>query len=214
MKTWVKTKLSDKPDVGEFNLNKPLLNGHEDASIISTAEVKPLSSGHILVRVVGMPTSIIPIIEDAKLNLDGMQLLTDDESEILVRTELIMDVSQLEIQRGNISAFDLIPYPGRENWSCESCDCADPEIDTIAKSLGLDPHQIRSTIQMPSRGKQVLQDQENYLLAQISTKKGKSNQFWDDEAVKSGKYPKGIDIDNAILDGKGAAQEFVLSRLR
>ena len=93
----------------------------------------------------------------------------------------------------------------------EKLDIADPEIDAIAESLGLDPHS-RADIQTASRGKQYLQDQENYLLAMIATKKGKSKQFWDAEAKKSGM--KGIDIENAILDGKGAAQEFILSRLR
>ena len=95
----------------------------------------------------------------------------------------------------------------------ENLDIADPEVDDIAKAQGLDPH-LRADIQMPSRGKQVLQDQENYLLALISTKKGKSKKFWDDEASKSGKCAKAIDIENDIIDGKGAAHEFVLSRLR
>ena len=97
--------------------------------------------------------------------------------------------------------------------SLENLDIADPEIDAIAKSLELDPHS-RADIQTASRGKQLLQDQENYLLAMISTKKGKSKQFWDNAAGKSGKYPKGIDIENDVLDGKGSAHEFVLSRLR
>jgi len=95
----------------------------------------------------------------------------------------------------------------------ENLDVADPEIDEIAKLLSIDPH-LRADIQTPSRGKQVIQDQENYLMAHISMKKGKSKQLWDDEAAKSGKYPKGIDIENAILDGKTDAHEFVLSRLR
>ena len=95
----------------------------------------------------------------------------------------------------------------------ENLDIADPEVDDIAKAQGLDPH-LRADIQIPLRGNQVLQDQENYLLTMISAKKGKSKQFWDDEAGKSGKYPKGIDLEHAIIDGKGAAHEFVLSRLR
>lgn len=101
-------------------------------------------------------------------------------------------------------------HPGS---NLENIDIADSEIDAIAKAQGFDPHS-RADIQTASRGKQLLQDQENYLLAMISTKKGKSKQFWDDEAAKSGKWAKGIDIENAILDGKGEAHEFVLSRLR
>lgn len=95
----------------------------------------------------------------------------------------------------------------------ENLDIADPEIDEIAKAQGLDPH-LRADIQIPSRGNQLLQNQENRVIAEISTKKGKSKQFWDDEAGKSGKWTKGIDIENGILDGEGAAHEFVLSRLR
>ena len=95
----------------------------------------------------------------------------------------------------------------------ENLDIADFEIDEIAKLLGLDPH-LRADIQVPTRGKTVLQDQENYLMAQISTKKGKSKQFWDDEASKSGKWAKGIDVEKDVIDGKGAAHEFILSRLR
>ena len=95
----------------------------------------------------------------------------------------------------------------------ENLDIADPEVDDIAKANGLNPH-IRADIKIASRGKQVLQDQENYLMAQISAKKGKSKQFWDNEAMKSGKYLKGIDIERDVLDGRGFAHEFVLSRLR
>ena len=99
------------------------------------------------------------------------------------------------------------------NSDLENIDVEDPEIDEIAKSLGLDPH-IRADIQIPSRGKQLLPPQENYLMAQISTKKGISRPMWDNEAVKYGKYLKGIDIQRAVIDGKGAAHEFILSRLR
>lgn len=95
----------------------------------------------------------------------------------------------------------------------ENIDIADPEIDTIAKTQGLDPH-LRADIKIPTRGKQVLQDQENYLMSHISTKKDKSKEFWNNEAAMSGKYPKGIDIENDIIDGKSTAHEFVLSRLR
>ena len=99
------------------------------------------------------------------------------------------------------------------NANLENVDIADSEVNVIAKSLGIDP-QIRADIKAPSRGKQLLQDQENYIMSIISTKKGKSKHFWDNEASKSGKYSKGIDIQNAILDGKCDAHEFILSRLR
>jgi len=99
------------------------------------------------------------------------------------------------------------------NSNLENLDIIDPEIDEIAKILLIDPH-LRADIKIPSRGKQVLQDQENYLMAHISMKKSKSKQFWDDETSKSDNYSKGIDIEKAILDGKIDAHEFVLSRLR
>ena len=95
----------------------------------------------------------------------------------------------------------------------ENLDIADPEIDEIAKANGLDP-QIRADIQIPSRGNQVLQDQETRMMAYISEKKGISRPMWDDEAIKSGEYLNGIGIQRDVIDGKGAAHEFILSRLR
>lgn len=116
--------------------------------------------------------------------------------------DVLDDSAALSVMRGKYHECDL-----------ENVDIPDPEIDEIAKANGLDPH-LRADIKTPSRGNQVLQDQENYLMAMISTKKGKSKQFWDDEAGKSGKYPKGIDIENAIIDGNNEVHEFVMSRLR
>ena len=100
-------------------------------------------------------------------------------------------------------------YP---NSDLENLDIADSEIDEIAKSLGLDP-KIRGDIQIPTRGKQVLQDQENYLMAHISEKLGLTKDFWDTEAKKS-KWEKGIKIEHGIKEGKTEAHEFVLSRIR
>jgi len=100
-------------------------------------------------------------------------------------------------------------YP---NSDLENLDIADPEIDEIAKSLRLEP-KIRGDIQIPTRGKQVLQDQENYLMAHISEKLGLTKDFWDTEAKKS-KWEKGIEIEYDIKEGKIEAHEFVLSRIR
>jgi hypothetical protein len=124
--------------------------------------------------------------------------------------DILADASITEQTDDQARTIIQSKYPDSD---LENIDIPDLEIDEIAKSLGLDPH-LRADIQLPTRGKQVLQDQENYLLAMISTKKGKSKKFWDDEVGKSGKWAKGIDIENAIIDGKGAAHEFVLSRLR
>lgn len=218
MKIWIKTKLSDKPkseiDAGKSNV--PLLGGHEtkiEQGTIASSVIKPLSDGKPIFRLAGLPADIEPIIADAKLITTDFILLTDEEVLIEETTKRMEGISQLAIQRGEINVENMKPAQGRDGWMHEGCDVADPEIDDIAESLGLDP-QSRADIQIPSRGNQVLQDQVKKLLAQISTKKGKSKQFWDGEAGKSGKYPKGIDIENDVLDGKGGAHEFVLSRLR
>jgi len=99
------------------------------------------------------------------------------------------------------------------NSDLENLDVADPEIDEIAKSLSLDP-QIRADIQIPTRGKQVLQDQENYLMAHICEKIGLGKDYWDAEAKKTSKWTKGIEIESDIKEGKTEAHEFVLSRIR
>lgn len=142
-----------------------------------------ISSTACLCRVAGTPAQIATIFADTAITEQ-----TDEQAQTIIKSK----------------------YPDSD---LENLDIADPEIDEIAKSLGLDTLS-RADIQIPSRGKQLLQDQENFLMAQINVKKGKSKQFWDEEAGTSGKYPKGIDIENDIIDGKGAAQEFVLSRLR
>ena len=145
------------------------------------ASMLELANDKCLCRVAGTPAQIAIILADAAITEQ-----TDEQAETTIHAK----------------------HPAS---ALENLDIADPEIDAIAKSLGLDPHS-RADIQTASRGKQLLQDQENYLLAMISTKKRKSKKFWDDEASKSGR--KGIDLENAILDGKGAAHEFVMRILR
>ena len=142
-----------------------------------------LPDNKCLCRIAGTPAQIATILANAAITEQ-----TDEQAETIIQSK----------------------HP---DSNLENLDIADPEIDEIAKSLGLDPH-LRADIQIPSRDKQVLQDQENYLMAQISTKKGISRPMWDDEATKSGKYLKGIDIQRDVIDGKSAAHEFVLSRLR
>ena len=95
----------------------------------------------------------------------------------------------------------------------ENLDVADPEIDEIAKAQGIDP-KIRADIVIPSRGRQVLQDQENYLMAHICEKISLTRDYWDTEAAKTTKWEKGISIEHSIKDGHVEAHEFVLSRIR
>jgi len=101
-------------------------------------------------------------------------------------------------------------YP---NSDLENVDVADPEIDEIAKAQGIDP-KIRADIVVPTRGKMVLQDQENYLMAHICEKIGLTRDYWDAEAAKTTKWEKGIDIEHSIKDGHVEAHEFVLERIR
>ena len=147
------------------------------------ASMIEISDNKCLCRIAGTPAQITTILADTAITE-----LTDEQAETIIQSK----------------------HP---NSALENLDIADPEIDAIAKSFGLDPRS-RADMQLPTRGKQILQDQENYLMAQISTKKGKSKQYWDNEASKSGKYEKGIDIQNAVIGGKEAAHEFILSRLR
>jgi len=135
-------------------------------------------------------------------DLELIQTLKDDYPGFTV-DEILVKFDEIPTLLDDIGNFvDL-----------ENIDIADPEVDEIAKTHGLDP-KLRADIQIPLRGKQVLPGQENHMLALIATKKGKSKAHWDDEAAASGKWAKGIDIENDILDGTGAAHEFMLSRLR
>ena len=147
------------------------------------ASMLELPDNTCLCRIAGTPAQISTILVDAAITEQ-----TDEQATTIIQSK----------------------HP---DSTLENLDIADPEVDEIAKSLGLDPH-LRADIQIPSRGKMILQDQENYLMAHISTKKSISRPMWDDEAVKSGEYPKGIDIEKDIKDGKGSAHEFILSRLR
>ena len=100
-------------------------------------------------------------------------------------------------------------YP---NSDLENVDVADPEIDKIAEAQGIDP-KIRADVVISSRGRQVLQDQENYLMAHICEKILLTRDYWDTEAAKT-KWEKGIDIEHDIKDGYAEAHEFVLERIR
>jgi len=99
------------------------------------------------------------------------------------------------------------------NSDLENVDVADPEIDEIAKAQGIDP-KIRADVVIASRGKMVLQDQENYLMAHICERIGLTRDYWDTEAAKTTKWKKGIDIEHSIKDGEVLGHEFVLSRIR
>jgi len=115
-------------------------------------------------------------------------VLTDDEAKTIIKSR----------------------YPDSD---LENLDVADVEIDEIAKSLGLDP-KLRADIVIPTRGKQVLQDQENYLMSHICEKIGLTRGYWDREVKESGKWQYGKQIEDDIKNGRIDAHEFVLSRIR
>ena len=132
-----------------------------------------LGKNECLCRVAGAPAQINSIIADTDITQ-----LTDEEAREIIKNK----------------------YP---NSDLENLDIPDPEIDGIAKALGIDP-KIRADIQVPTRGKQVLQDQENYLMAHICEKIGLTRDYWDVEAPKSD-YQKGIDIERDIKEGNKSA---------
>jgi len=135
-----------------------------------------------LCRVAGTLEQINTILEDTEITQ-----LTDEEARQIIKSK----------------------YP---NSNLENLDIADPEIDEIAKSLGLDP-EARADIQIPTVGKQLLQDQEKHLLSLISERLGLTRDQWDTYA--KGKFGKlGIDIDREIREGKNEPHEAVLNIIR
>lgn len=123
---------------------------------------------------------------------------------------IIADVEITELTDEEAQSIIKTKYP---NSDLENTDISDLEIDEIAKSHGLDP-KIRADIIIPTRGKQLLQDQENYLMSLICERISLSKDYWDTDVAKTTKWKKGIDIEHDIKDGKGEAHEFVLSKIR
>ena len=58
------------------------------------------------------------------------------------------------------------------NADLEDVDVVDIELEELARSEGLDPHEIKRDILVPTRGKRVLQCQEAHLLRVLAKKKG------------------------------------------
>lgn len=117
----------------------------------------------------------------------AITVLTDDDAQIIIKSK----------------------YPDSD---LENIDIADNEIDEIAKAQGLGP-KLRADIQMPTRGKQLLQDQESYLMSFISKKMEFTEDWWNKEA-KNGKWATGKELEDSVKDGCGEAHEFILSRIR
>ena len=144
--------------------------------------VTELENDECLCRVAGTPEQINTITADSRITQ-----LTDEEARKIIKSK-------------------------HSNSDLENVDVADPEIDEIAKSIGIEP-QARADIQIPTVGRQVLQDQEKHLLSLISERLGLTRDQWDTYAKeKFGKL--GIDIDREIREGKNEAHEVVLNIIR
>jgi len=95
-----------------------------------------------LVRVTGKPEDLKKLIEDA-----AVKLLKDEEARKIIRTK----------------------HP---NSDLEDLDIADVELEELAKAERLDPCGIKRDVQVPTRGRRVLQCQEMHLLRILAKKKG------------------------------------------
>jgi len=124
-----------------------------------------------------------------------------EDAELLKNLTILNDDDALEIIKSV-----------NPNAELEDLDVRDIEVDEIAKQLGIDP-KARADVQVP-KGKKVLQDQENHLMALICEKVGMMKQDWDAEAQNSGRWSRGRDIEIDLKRGWADAHEFVLSKIR
>lgn len=125
-------------------------------------------------------------------------------------------VSDIEIECVTDDEAELIIKNQSSNSTLENLDILDSEIDELAKVVGLDP-ELRSDILIPTRGKQVLQDQESYLMIHICQKLDLSQDYWDSEVKKISTkktWQNGAELNKSLKDGSQNAHEFVLSRIR
>jgi len=155
------------------------------ASVLETLphSILEIDDNTCLVRVSGKPEEIKKLLSDPNIIV-----LTDEEARTIIKSK-------------------------NPNADLENVDIIDVEIDEIAKENGLDPHEIRRDVQIPTVGKQLLQDQEKHLMTVVSKKLGFSRAYWDKVAgIHYNK--KGIDIDREIREGKNEAHTFVLDRIR
>jgi len=95
-----------------------------------------------LCRIAGHPDEIKTILSDPNITV-------------------VTDAEALDIIKSKNKYFEL-----------EDLDVTDPELEELARSEGLDPHEIKRDVQVPTRGKRVLQCQEAHLLRVLAKKKG------------------------------------------
>ena len=94
-----------------------------------------------LARVTGKPEDLKKLVEES-----AIKLLKDEEARQTIKSK----------------------HP---NSDLEDLDIADIELEELARAEGLDPNEIKRDIQIPTRGKRVLQCQEMHLLRVLAKKK-------------------------------------------
>jgi len=104
--------------------------------------VMELGNDECLCRVSGTPEQINTIAADS-----SVLLLTDKEAKELIKSR-------------------------NPNSDLENIDVPDAELEELAKVEELNPHEIKRDVQIPTRGRQVLQCQEMHLLRILATKRG------------------------------------------
>jgi len=95
-----------------------------------------------LVRVSGKPEDIKKLLNDPNITV-----LKDEEARAIIKSK-------------------------NPNADLEDVDVVDIELEELARSEGLDPHEIKRDIQVSTRGRRVLQCQEAHLLRVLAKKKG------------------------------------------
>jgi len=95
-----------------------------------------------LVRVSGKPEEIKKLLSDPNITV-----LTDEEARAIIKSK-------------------------NPNADLEDVDVVDIELEELARSEGLDPHEIKRDVLVPTKGRRVLQCQEAHLLRVLAKKKG------------------------------------------
>jgi len=171
MKIWIKTSFI-KVEIGGRIIKEPYL---PKSKLLADA----LYEGKIAYSLIDLGdetclcrVSALPELAASIVADTAITVLTDSEAEAILKSK----------------------YPLSE---LENLDIKDVEVDELAKAEGIDPA-VRADIQVPTRGRQVLQSQEMHLLKLIANKK----------RIDIG------DLEEEIELGKNHAHNQALARLR
>jgi len=142
MKTWVETEIVRKA-VGEGGEEMGLPDlGGYETDSEIRFSMMDRGDGTCLCRVAGPPTKIKDVEQATVPNPQ-----TDDQARAIIQEY----------------------HPDSD---LENVDVPDPEVDSMLEAEGEDPTQVRSSIQTPTVGNQVLQDQEFHALEVVANHKG------------------------------------------